>query len=302
MSVRSGARGYILRAACVIAGGALALTACTTNTEDNGPKVDKVQVAKVDSIAAKLPADIKQSGKLVVGVNVPYQPNEYKDPGSGKIVGFDVDLMDAVASVLGVSADYKEADFEKIIPSIEAGTFNLGMSSFTDNVERQKTVDFVDYFSAGIQWAQQKGKAIDPNNACGKKVAVQRTTIEDNDEIPAKSKACVEAGKPEITKVPFDEQSAAATALVLGQVDAFSADSPVTAYAIKQNKDKIEAAGPLFESAPYGWPVKKGSPLAAVLQEAVQHLMDSGEYRKICENWGVQDGAISKSVINGAKA
>ncbi|MFI5782220.1 ABC transporter substrate-binding protein [Nocardia sp. NPDC051570] len=302
MSVRSGGRGFILRAACVIAGSALVLTGCTTNTEDNAPKVAKVQVAKVDSIAAELPSDIKQSGKLVVGVNVPYQPNEYKDPTTGQIVGFDVDLMNAVASVLGVTADYKEADFEKIIPSIEAGTFNLGMSSFTDNVERQKTVDFVDYFSAGTQWAEQKGKPVDPNNACGKKVAVQRTTIQDNDEVPAKSKACTDAGKPAIQKVPFDDQSAAATALVLGQVDAFSADSPVTAYAVKQNKDKIEAAGPLFESAPYGWPVKKGSPLAPVLQEAVQHLMDSGDYRKICENWGVQEGALTKSVINGAKA
>ncbi|MGV9677163.1 ABC transporter substrate-binding protein [Nocardia sp. NPDC003482] len=299
MSVR---RGFLLRAACLVAGGALALTGCTKNTEDNGPKVDKVQVSKVDAIAAKLPADVKQSGKLVVGVNIPYQPNEYKDPGSGKIVGFDVDLMDAVATVLGVQADYKESDFEKIIPAIEAGTYNVGMSSFTDNVERQKTVDFVDYFSAGIQWAQQKGKAIDPNNACGKKVAVQRTTIEDTDEIPAKSKACTDAGKPEIQKVPFDEQSAASTALVLGQVDAMSADSPVTAYAIKQNQDKIEPAGSIFESAPYGWPVKKGSPLAAVLQEAVQHLMDSGDYRKIAENWGVQEGAITKSEINGAKS
>ncbi|MFF0490873.1 ABC transporter substrate-binding protein [Nocardia sp. NPDC004068] len=299
MSVR---RGFLLRAACLVAGGALALTGCTKNTEDNGPKVDKVQVSKVDTIAAKLPADVKQSGKLVVGVNIPYQPNEYKDPGSGKIVGFDVDLMDAVATVLGVQADYKESDFEKIIPAIEAGTYNVGMSSFTDNVERQKTVDFVDYFSAGIQWAQQKGKAIDPNNACGKKVAVQRTTIEDTDEIPAKSKACTDAGKPEIQKVPFDEQSAASTALVLGQVDAMSADSPVTAYAIKQNQDKIEPAGSIFESAPYGWPVKKGSPLAAVLQEAVQHLMDSGDYRKIAENWGVQEGAITKSEINGAKS
>ncbi|QIS19232.1 ABC transporter substrate-binding protein [Nocardia terpenica] len=301
MSVRSGARRKFLRAACTLAGGALVLAGCTTNTETNAPTVSKVPVTKVDSLAAKLPDKIKQSGKLVVGVNVPYQPNEYRDPNTGKIVGFDIDLMDAVGQVLGVKTDYQQADFEKIIPAIQAGTFDLGMSSFTDNKEREKTVDFVDYFSAGIQWAQPKGKPIDPNNACGKKVAVQRTTTEDTDEVPAKSKACKDAGKPEITKVAFDEQSAAATALVLGQVDAMSADSPVTAYAIKQNKDKLEAAGPVFEAEPYGWPVPKQSPLGPVLQEAVQHLMDSGEYRKICENWGVQDGAITKSVINGAK-
>ena len=51
---------------------------------------------KVDAIANTVPEDIKSSGKLIVGVNIPYAPNEFKDP-SGKIVGFDVDLMNAVA-------------------------------------------------------------------------------------------------------------------------------------------------------------------------------------------------------------
>jgi polar amino acid transport system substrate-binding protein len=278
----------------------LLLTACTKNTENNAPTVAKVPVAKVDELAAKLPDKIKQAGRLVAGVNVPYAPNEFKDPNTSKIIGFDVDLMDAVAAVLGVRADYQEADFEKIIPAVQAGTYDLGMSSFTDNKEREQQVDFVDYFNAGIQWAQQKGKPVDPNNACGRKVAVQRTTIEEKDEVPAKSTACTAAGKPPITIVAFDEQSAAANALVLGQVDAMSADSPVTAYAVKQNTAKVEAAGQIFQSEPYGWPVPKGSPLAAVLQQAVQHLMDSGDYRKIAENWGVQDGELSKAQLNGA--
>ncbi|WP_216895867.1 ABC transporter substrate-binding protein [Nocardia alni] len=301
MSVRSGARGNILRAACIVAGGALLLTGCTKNSESNAPTVAKVQVSKVDSLASQLPAKVKSAGKLVVGVNVPYSPNEFQDPSTGKIVGFDVDLMNAVASTLGVTADYQQADFEKIIPAIQAGTYDLGMSSFTDNTDREKTVDFVDYFSAGSQWAEQKGQNIDPNNACGKKVAVQRTTVQETDELPAKSKACTDAGKPKIDIVAFDDQSAVANALVLGQVDAFSADSPVTAYAVKQNPDKIQTDGPIFSSAPYGWPVPKGSPLGPVLQAAVQHLMDDGDYKKIADNWGVQQGAITKSVINGAK-
>lgn len=304
MSVRF-FRGRALRAACAIAGGALVLTACTSNDESNAPDVAKVEgISKVDSIASQLPSDITKAGKLIVGVNVPYAPNEFKDPGTGKIVGFDVDLMDAVATVLGVTADYQEADFEKIIPGIEAGTYNLGMSSFTDNKEREKIADFVTYFNAGSQWAQPVGKNVDPDNACGKRVAVQRTTVQDTDEIPARSAKCVAEGKPEITKVAYDEQSAAATALVQGQVDAMSADSPVTAYAIKEaNKGGavLEAAGKIFDSAPYGWPVKKGGTLAPALQAAMQYLIDNGQYRKIAENWGVQDGVIAKSVINGAQ-
>lgn len=299
MSVRTVLDRSVLRAVCVVAGGALILTGCTNNTEESGPAVPKVSVDKVDDIAATLPEKIAQSGKLVVGVNVPYQPNEYKD-ADGDIVGFDVDLLDAVGSVLGVKVEYVESAFEKIIPAIQAGTYDVGMSSITDSKERQQQVDFTDYFKAGVQWAQQTGKPVDPGNACGKKVAVQATTIEHTDEVPAKSAACVAAGKPAIDIKPFDEQSAATNALVLGQVDAMSADSPVTAYAIKQSSGKIEAAGSVFDSAPYGWAVPKNSPLAKVLQTALNHLIKNGQYKTITENWGVQEGAITESVVNGA--
>ncbi|WP_324196440.1 ABC transporter substrate-binding protein [Nocardia farcinica] len=299
MSVRSVLGGSAVRAFAAVVGGALVLTGCTTNTEESGPAASKVQVDKVTEIADRLPDKIKQSGKLVVGVNVPYQPNEYRD-ADGKIVGFDVDLMDAVTAVLGIQAEYVESAFEKIIPAIQAGTYDVGMSSITDSKEREQQVDFTTYFNAGIQWAQQTGKPIDPANACGKRVAVQATTVEHTEEVPAKSAECVAQGKLPIDIKAFDEQSAATNALVQGQVDAMSADSPVTAYAIKQSGGKIEPAGPVFDSAPYGWAVQKGSPLAAVLQAAVNHLIRNGQYKQITENWGVQDGAITESVINGA--
>ncbi len=296
--------GRVIRTLIALAAGStLVLTACSENTENagSGPGTGQqtVTVDKVDSIASQLPDKIKNANKLVVGVNVPYSPNEFKD-STGKIIGFDVDLLDAVAKVLGVTAEYRESDFEKIIPSIQAGTYDVGMSSFTDTKEREQSVDFTTYFNAGVQWAQQAGKSIDPNNACGKKVAVQATTIEDTEEVPAKSDKCKAEGKPEIEKVKFDRQDDATNALVLGRVDAMSADSPVTLYAIKQSGGKIEAAGSAFDSAPYGWPVQKGSPLAAVLQKALQHLIDDGTYQKICANWGLESGMIEKSVVNGA--
>ena len=292
----------IWRIAVVFAAtGALALSGCASNTESSksSTSTTAASAAKVDAIANTVPEKIKSSGKLVVGVNVPYAPNEFKDP-SGKIIGFDVDLMNAIASTLGLTPDYRESDFEKIIPSIQGGTYDVGMSSFTDTKEREASVDFVTYFSAGTLWAQRPGNPIDPNNACGKKVAVQSTTIQDTDEIPAKSDACVKAGKPPIDKVKFDGQDAVTNAVVLGQVDAMSADSPVTAYAIKQSNGKLEAAGAIFDSAPYGWPVTKGSPLAQSLQQALQHLMDTGAYKQIASNWGVESGMIQKPVINGA--
>ncbi|WP_193047526.1 ABC transporter substrate-binding protein [Mycolicibacterium baixiangningiae] len=287
-------------AAMFAVSGAMVLSGCASGTDSGGSGSEtSAASAKVDEIANTVPEEIKSSGELIVGVNIPYAPNEFKD-ASGKIVGFDVDLMNAVAGTLGLTPEYREADFAKIIPSVQGGTFNVGMSSFTDTKEREQSVDFVTYFSAGTQWAQRPDNPVDPNNACGKKVAVQATTYQETDELPAKSKACVDAGNPAIQITPFDGQDAATNAVVLGQVDAMSADSPVTAYAIKQSNGKLEAAGELFDAAPYGWPVAKGSPLAQSLQQALQHLIDEGTYEEITKTWGVEAGMIDKPVINGA--
>jgi polar amino acid transport system substrate-binding protein len=296
VSGKRGVSGKLMLAAAV----GLLAAGCATNTE-GARHAGNAACVSAETNDAGLPVKVASAGKLVVGVNVPYAPNEFKDD-KGKIVGFDVDLLDAVAKQLGVTAEYRESDFEKIIPAIQGCTYDLGMSSFTDSKEREKSVDFVTYFEAGVQWAQPIGKPVDPNNACGLKVAVQSTTVEDTEEIPAKSQACVKAGKPAIEKVKFDRQDDATNALILGKVAAMSADSPVTAYAIKQSAGKIEAAGPISEAAPYGWPVAKGSPLAPALQKALQQLIDNGVYLKIATNWGVQAGAITTPKINGASS
>jgi polar amino acid transport system substrate-binding protein len=288
-------------AAVFAATGALVMSGCASNTEGSGPSTTAAapSAAKVDEIANTVPENIKSSGKLIVGTNPPYAPNEFKDP-SGKIVGFDVDLMNAVAATLGLTAEYRESDFDKIIPAIQGGTYNVGMSSFTDTKEREASVDFVTYFSAGSLWAKGKGAQIDPENACGKKVAVQSTTVQETDELPARSKKCTDEGKPAIEIIKFDRQDDATSAVVLGKADAMSADSPVTLYAIKQSNGKLETAGETFDSAPYGWPVAKGSPLAASLQKALEHLIETGDYKTIATNWGVEAGLIDKPVINGA--
>ena len=296
-------RTKIWRIAAVFAAtGALALSGCSSSSEPSGGEDSPTAAApaeKVEAIANTVPEAIKSSGKLIIGVNIPYAPNEFKDP-EGKIVGFDVDLMNAIAGTLGLTPEYREADFAKIIPSIQGGTFNVGMSSFTDSKAREEQVDFVTYFSAGTLWAQPAGGTVDPENACGKKVAVQATTVQETDELPARSVKCTDAGQPAIEIIPFDSQDAATNAVVLGQADAMSADSPVTLYAIKQTNGKLVQAGEVFDSAPYGWPVEKGSPLAQSLLQALEHLIETGQYKEIAANWGLEEGMIDKPVINGA--
>jgi ABC-type amino acid transport substrate-binding protein/predicted Ser/Thr protein kinase len=253
----------------------------------------------VPEIAATVPDDIKATGRLVIGVNVPYAPNEFKN-SAGKIVGFDVDLMDAVTKVLGLAPDYRETAFETIMPSVSGGDFNVGMSSFTDTKQREATVDFVNYFEAGTLWAQRTGSSVDPNAACGLKVGVTYASIEETEQVPAKSDQCVAAGVKPIDKVVYTRQDDLTAALIAGEVDAMAADSPVTGFAIKLSGGALAPAGEVFDSAPYGWPVAKGSKLAESLRQALEHVMQTGEYKAIATQWGVEKGMIDKSAINGA--
>jgi ABC-type amino acid transport substrate-binding protein/predicted Ser/Thr protein kinase len=253
----------------------------------------------VPEIAATVPETIRKTGRLVIGVNVPYAPNEFKD-SSGAIVGFDVDLMNAVAKTLGLKPEYRETGFEAIIPSIRAGDFNIGASSFTDTKDREGSADFVTYFEAGTLWAQKVGAGVDPNNACGLRVGVQYATIQETVEIPAKSQACTEAGNAPIEKVVYVSQDDLNAALIAGEVDAMTTDSPATGFAIKMSGGALEPAGEVFDTAPYGWPVAKGSGLGESLRRALEHLMQTGEYKTIATLWGVEKGLIDKPAINGA--
>lgn len=275
------------------------VTGCVVNSESTVPPGERVRAERVDAIADRLPDGAVRGGVLDVGVNVPYAPNEFKDD-DGTIVGYAVELVQALGDVLGTEIAFQEADFDRIIPAVQAGTFDFGSSSFTDTREREESVDFVTYFSAGIQWAQRVGEDVDPENACGLRVAVQTTTIEDIEEVPAKSRACVDAGLPPIDKVKYDSQDEAANALILGRVDALSADSPVTAYVIERSEERLEPAGSVFDAAPYGFVVAKGSPLAPVLQQAMQSLIDTGVYEQIADRWGMTEGLITTSQINAA--
>jgi serine/threonine protein kinase len=270
-------------------------------TTTTGPSTTSLapMIGDPAAIAATVPAAIRSTGKLVVGINEPYAPAEFRD-ADGNLTGFDVDLMNAVAKVLGLDVEYRETAFESIIPSVQGKAFDVGLSSFTDTKEREGSVDFVTYFQAGTQWAQRPGSPVNPNNACGLRVGVQSRTIQDTQELPVKSKACVAVGSPPIVAIDYDSQDDVTAALAVGELDAMSADSPVTGYAVNRNDGSLEAAGEVFNAAPYGWPVAKGSALAESLRQALMYLISSGEYRTIMTNWGVEAGMITQPVINGA--
>lgn len=282
------------------AAAALMLTGCVDNSaaSDNPSDEGEATTSVVNAAAvALLPAGVADSGVLTIATSPNYPPNEFKDE-AGTPIGWGVELSEAIAGTLGLKPEFTISRFESIIPGIVGGQIDVGSSSFTDNPERQKQVDFVNYFTAGVQWGSRIDEDVDPANACGLKVAVQATTFQDTDEIPAKSEACVAEGKAPIEKLPFDTQDAAVNAVVLGQADAFSGDSPVSLYAISKLKDKLQPAGETFDVSPYGLAVEKDSGMAEAIQAALQAMVDDGSYAAILEKWGVGAGGLTEITIN----
>ncbi|TRW86278.1 transporter substrate-binding domain-containing protein [Mycolicibacterium sp. 018/SC-01/001] len=266
---------------------------------DHGAAAENLPDGAVAAIADTVPADIRQTGRLVIGVNVPYAPMEFKNT-DGQLVGFDVELMKAVARVLGLVPDFRDTPFDSILPGVVDGTFDTGSSSVTDTSDREDLVDFVTYFRAGTQWARRPGTSLGPTAACGLKIGVAQGTLQETDELPRKSNECTAAGMAPVEIVVFTSQDEVTAALLKGEVQAMSADSPVTGFAIKLSRGDLIPAGDVFDSAPYGWPVRKNSQLATALHEALEHVMDSGEYRAIANMWGVERGMIDRPAINGA--
>ena len=284
--------------------GAVALTGCVNNSPSTAAPAaasTPSASASVDADAAALvPKKVADAGKIVVGVDPTYAPNEYKD-ANGAPIGWEVELLDAAAARLGLKTEYQAAKFDNIIPGITGGKYDVGLSSFFDTPEREKVVDLVNYYTAGIQWAAAAGKTVDPDNACGLTIAAQNQTTEILEDLPAKNKACTDDGKPAIKVLGYDTQDDATNAVILGRADALTADAPVANYAIKQTNGKLTQAGAEYQKFLYGLPVAKSSgSLKEALQKALTGLQEDGSYTALLERWGVQAGALDAISINGA--
>jgi polar amino acid transport system substrate-binding protein len=295
-------RGALLGLVTLVA---LLAAGCGDKSDDTGGGGGTATTAAApavdEALAAKVPAEVKSDGKLVVGTDTTYSPNEFLDTDGKTPVGWDIDLFAAVAAKLGLKAEFQPAKFADIIPGIESGKYEIGVSSFTINDERKQQVNMVGYFSAGTQWGTKKGNptGIQPDDACGKKVAVQTGTVQETEDLPKRQAACKSAGKPAFTIDSYQDQGQATAAVVSGKDDAMLADSPVVAYAVKQTNGQLELLGDIYEAAPYGYVIKKDqTDFAQATADAVKALISDGTYKTILEKWGVQAGAIDNPAVN----
>jgi polar amino acid transport system substrate-binding protein len=302
-----------LKAATIIAIGALALTACT-NASEAGPSsaaspsgsanasFDPSTITKDDTLAALVPAAIKSKGTLTVGSDTTYAPAEFLGPDGQTPVGYDVDIAKAIGATLGLKVQVQTAEFTGILPAL-GPKYDLGISSFTINPERLGAVNMVSYFNAGTAWAVQKGnpKKFSLDDVCGKSIGVQTGTVQEDPDLSGRNKKCAADGKQPINIVTLKNQTDVTTRLVNGSIDAMAADSPIIGYALTQTNGQLERLGDVYDAAPQGIAVAKSdTALADVIQKTLTKLMSDGSYTKILKGWGNAEGAITKSEVNPA--
>jgi polar amino acid transport system substrate-binding protein len=294
-------------AAALAVGAAVSLAASACGSSNlsggnaGGPSNSVTPSGTVDqALVAKLPAKVKSAGKIIVGVDATYAPNEFLGPDGKTVQGMDVDLFNAVAQEFGVKVEWQPAPFDSIILGVNSGKYDMGISSFSVTADREKQVTMVSYFTAGTQWATQKGnpKKIDPNNACGKAIAVQKATTQ-ADDIAARSKKCTQNGKKAIKIAIYADQGQATASVVSGKNDAMLADSPVCLYAVKTTEGKLQPLGNIYDSAPYGYVLPKAeTDFAQAIVDGLKKLTTSGAYKQALDKWGVSSGAITDFAVN----
>src|SRR6476469_3616313 len=283
----------------------LTLSACGSNSLSTSPGAGSTPAGTsagggVDqALAAKVPAKLKSAGKIVVGTDPTYAPNEMLATDGKTVEGWDVSLFDAVAAKLGLKTEYVPAGFGTIILGVTGGKYDIGVSSFTINPDRKKEVNMVSYYSAGTQWIVAKGnpEKVSIADACGKSIGAQKGTVQAED-LAARSKKCTDAGKPGITQVIQTGQDQVTADVARGKTAAMLADSPVGLYAVKQT-GTLEALGKIYDSATYGYVVPKDqTDFANLLVDALKAAKADGSYEAALKKYAVEAGGIDNFAVN----
>jgi polar amino acid transport system substrate-binding protein len=293
-------RLWTLMAALALVIGSVALAAC--GDDDSGGSSGGQPATDTNPDVAKLvPQEIKSQGTLTMATDASYPPVEFFDTDGKSIIGFDIDLAEAMAAEMGLELEVQNATFDSILTGIAADKYDFSMSAFTDTKEREQTVDFVTYFTAGTSFYSAADADLDVqslDDLCGHTVAVEKGTVQATDS-EAQDGKCKAAGKGGVEVSVFPDQNGANLAISSGRAEIGMADSPVAAYIVDKSGGQFVLGGE-FASEPYGIALPKGSGLEKAFKAALEDLIANGTYEDILKDWNVESGGIQKPEINGA--
>lgn len=249
----------------------------------------------------QLPDSVKARGVLRVGTDASYAPMESFGPDGSTIIGVEPDLGVEIGRVLGVRLQFVNSAFDALLADVTSGSLDLAMSAMTDTPDRARTVDFVDYFSAGTAIMVQRGNPAGVSgiaDLCGKAAAVESGTTQ-VDLLDRTQKNC--GDRPIIVK-SYPTNSDALVQLRTGRVAAVLNDFPTAAYFVNDPRTRSNyqlASTTQYEPGLYGIVVAKSQPsLREAVQGACEELLRSGVYDNVMARWGVRDGAVKRISVN----
>ncbi|WP_245472234.1 ABC transporter substrate-binding protein [Rhizobium jaguaris] len=252
-----------------------------------------------------LPEKIKSAGEIKVGTEPQTPPYDFYGDDNKTIIGLERELRDEMGTRLGVKFTDMPAQFASIIPGIQAGRFDMGMSAFGDFADREKIVDVVNYMLEGTSIIVLDGnpKGVHKlKDACGLNAGAVQGSIPL--QLLDKQKGLCPADKP-LNVMQFPSNDQIKIALQSGRADLSMDTTGVAAYSLQHQPEgnrKLELVGGAQYAVGYqAMLVSKESPqLRDALAATMQSMIDDGTYAKIFEKWGLGENKLDKVTINDA--
>jgi len=198
---------------------------------------------------AQAPLPLVDAGKLTWGASVTFPP--FESLSDAKPVGFDVDMVAALAAKMKLEPSMTTMEFKGLIPALLGGRIDAIVSGMYINPERSQVVDFIPYLRIGNQLLVAKGNPAHittVDELCGHRIVVPVGTVYEK-EAQAHAADCQTSGKPALTIITLTSTAVGALAIKEGRADVLIASTPTDAALIKESPDAFETAGPTFENS-----------------------------------------------------
>lgn len=274
-------------------------------------KQTAIKVSEVKSISAELPAALKKSGKLEIGIGAlpaGFPPLAYVGSDQKTLTGAEPDFGRLVAAVLGLKPEVKNSTWENLFVGIDSGKVDVAFSNVTDTEERKKKYEFASYRQDNLAFTVPKKSTwnFDGNyeNLAGKTVSVGSGTNQEKILLEWKAKLAKEGKK--LTVKYFQDSNSVYLALSGGKIDAYFGPNPGIAYHNRQTANTPNAtrtagtysgAGASLQGL-IAATAKKDSGLAKPLADAINHLIKNGQYAEWLKAYNLSNEAVAKSEVN----
>ncbi|WP_435228508.1 ABC transporter substrate-binding protein [Streptomyces sp. Tue6028] len=274
-------------------------------------KTDELKVTEVKSISKELPASVRRSGRLTIGVGAlpdGFPPLAYVGSDQKTLTGAEPDFGRLVAAVLGLEPELKNSTWENMFVGIDSGKVDVAFANITDTEERKKKYDFASYRKDDVGFEVLKSSKWnfdgDYRNLAGRTVAVDNGTNQEKILLEWQTKLKQE-GK-QLTVKHFASKNSTYLALSGGKIDAYFAANPGVAYHVTQTAKSptptrsagtFSGAGASLQGL-IAATTKKDSGLAEPIADAVNHLIENGQYAKWLSAWNLSNEAVTTSEVN----